>query len=140
VEYILRKDFFFESAHWLPFVAEDHKCRRTHGHSYRYTIELSSNKLDEKGMVVDYKEISHCANGTITIVLDHKLLNEYIENPTAENICIYIANVFKHEFRMNYYRPTHPWFKGRDRRITLRAVEVSETRQTNCRVEFMEVL
>jgi 6-pyruvoyltetrahydropterin/6-carboxytetrahydropterin synthase len=139
MNYILRKTYEFEAAHWLPEVPEGHKCGKVHGHSYRIVIELSSDELD-KGMVVDYKDISQCIKGPIIHVLDHQTLNDFIENPTAENICLYIAKTFKHDFRMNFYRPTHPWFKGRDRRITLRAVEVSETLKTNCRVEFMETL
>ena len=139
MEYILRKEFQFEAAHFLPLVEEGHKCKNVHGHSYRVTIELSSEKLD-KGMVVDYSDISQCINGPIIHVLDHQTLNDFIENPTAENICYWIANIFKHDFRMNFYRPEHYWFKGRDRRITLRAVEVSETAKTNCRLEINEIL
>ena len=139
MEYVLRKEYQFESAHHLPLTPEDHKCHRMHGHSYRFVVELCSDKLVD-GMVVDYKDISLCGKGAIGQVLDHKILNDFIENPTAENICAYIANVFKHEFRMNFYRPTHPYFKGRDRRITLRAVEVSETAKTNWRLEGNEIL
>lgn len=139
MKHILRKIFEFEAAHFLPLVAEGHKCRNTHGHSYRFTIELSSNKLVQ-GMVVDYKDITQCVKGPILQVLDHQNLNDFVENPTAENLCLYIGETFKHDFRMNFYRPTHPWFKDRDRQIILQAVEVSETRNTSCRVEFMEVL
>jgi len=30
----------FDSAHWLPNVHEDHKCRRMHGHTYRIRIDI----------------------------------------------------------------------------------------------------
>ena len=29
------KEFTFEAAHRLPYVPDDHKCSRLHGHSYR---------------------------------------------------------------------------------------------------------
>ncbi len=139
MQFILKKSYRFEAAHFLPFVDKDHKCKRTHGHSYKFTIEISSGELID-GMVVDYKDISQCVKGPILQVLDHQLLNEFMVNPTAENICLYIANIFKHDFCMNFYRPGTDWYKGRERKIYLGAVEVCETDKTMCRVEFNELL
>jgi len=33
------KSYRFEAAHWLPKVQSGHPCARTHGHSYKVTVE-----------------------------------------------------------------------------------------------------
>lgn len=43
----LRKDFTFEAAHLLPH--HDGKCARLHGHSWRMTVEIQSDRLETEG-------------------------------------------------------------------------------------------
>ncbi len=82
----------------------DGMCRHPHGHNGRVEILLESEKLDSRGMVVDFSDISRVVKKWIDTTLDHRMiLNEkdsmieylkktgephYIlkENPTAENI------------------------------------------------------
>ena len=99
------KDITFEAAHLLPNLPDDHKCKRLHGHSYTLTFCISSEKLID-GMVCDFKDISFVVKTVIINVFDHRLLNDFprLENPTAENLAAYCAEIFLHEFRMLYYR------------------------------------
>lgn len=140
ITHIIRKSYSMECSHWLPLVADGHKCKKMHGHSYILTFELSSETL-VKGMVCDFGDVSRVVKGVITGVLDHTVLNDHIENPTAENIAVFVADTFCHEFRMNYYRPNHPWHKDRKiQKIKLRAVEVQETATSSSRLELDKYL
>ena len=87
----IAKTFDFDAAHWLPKVAEDHKCRRMHGHTYRVEIVLLGGVLDD-GMVVDYADIA-LAWQPIHDLLDHRTLNEIegLENPTTEILAPWIG-------------------------------------------------
>ena len=80
------------------------KCKDLHGHNGKVEIEVSSQSLDRRGMVVDFGDINRIVKEWIDQVLDHKLLlaredplvpvllnlNEPLflmdTNPTAENI------------------------------------------------------
>ena len=50
------------------------KCRYLHGHNGKVEIELSSARLDRKGMVRDFNEIKHTIQAWIDRELDHKML------------------------------------------------------------------
>jgi len=83
--------FRFEAAHRLPRVNETHPCHRLHGHSYRVELQLEGAVDPESGFLVDFFDIE-AAFGPLLKQLDHYCLNEIagLENPTAENIAIWI--------------------------------------------------
>jgi 6-pyruvoyltetrahydropterin/6-carboxytetrahydropterin synthase len=83
--------FSFEAAHFLPNVAPTHRCRAMHGHSYRVELQLEGPVDPATGFVVDFFDIE-AAFGPLRAQLDHHCLNEIegLENPTAENIAIWI--------------------------------------------------
>jgi 6-pyruvoyltetrahydropterin/6-carboxytetrahydropterin synthase len=85
------KEFTFDSAHFLPNVPEDHKCRRLHGHTYRVRVVVEGPLDPKLGWVMDFSEIK-AVFGPIKDRLDHHNLNEIegLENPTAENLAIWI--------------------------------------------------
>lgn len=88
---VIVKDILFEAAHSLPHTPPSHRCRRIHGHSYKCELHVTGPLDPQKGWVVDFAEIDqHCA--PLLAQLDHHYLNEVagLENPTAENICIWI--------------------------------------------------
>ena len=87
----ISRDQFFEAAHFLPNVADDHKCKKMHGHSYRCTIELTGKAGMHSGMILDTAEIDK-AWSYLHTQLDHQVLNEVegLENPTTENLVIFI--------------------------------------------------
>jgi 6-pyruvoyltetrahydropterin/6-carboxytetrahydropterin synthase len=85
------KEFQIEAAHKLPNVAEDHKCRRLHGHSYNIAIHVEGVPGDESGWVMDFADIN-TAFQPVFDQLDHHYLNEIkgLDNPTSENLAIWI--------------------------------------------------
>lgn len=87
----IHKVFGFESAHSLPNVAEDHKCRRVHGHSFRVTVRVEGPVGDESGWVMDFADLKAAVQPTID-ALDHRYLNEIdgLENPTSEVVATWI--------------------------------------------------
>lgn len=100
--YKVTKQILFCYGHRL--LNYDGKCRFLHGHNGRAEIELSSERLDRRGMVVDFNEIQRAIKGWIDRELDHRMLFNrkdpllpairragepiYVmdENPTAEAI------------------------------------------------------
>jgi 6-pyruvoyltetrahydropterin/6-carboxytetrahydropterin synthase len=87
------------------------KCRYLHGHNGRAIITIESDKLDERGMVLDFTDIKRVVSRWIDTNLDHRmllhrddpvapLLRDLHEplylmdvNPTAENIAKLIFDV-----------------------------------------------
>ncbi len=93
----ISKTYSFDSAHLLPKVPCEHKCRRLHGHTYRVTVFVKGEVNPEYGWVEDFGNISKIMKPLIDDELDHRYLNDIpgLENPTAENICIWIWNKVK---------------------------------------------
>jgi len=83
--------FRFEAAHFLPNVPATHRCHAMHGHSYRVELKLEGPVDPTTGFVVDFFEIE-AAFAPLLKTLDHHCLNEVegLENPTAENIAVWI--------------------------------------------------
>ena len=81
---IVTKKISFDAAHFLPDYPG--KCANTHGH--RWTVELGvKGKVDpETGMVIDFTELGKFLKEKVKDRFDHTLINDLIENPTAENI------------------------------------------------------
>jgi 6-pyruvoyltetrahydropterin/6-carboxytetrahydropterin synthase len=73
--------FAFDAAHQLPW--HPGKCRRLHGHSYRFEITVE-RPLDENGIVLDFEELHHVVRREVLERYDHRHLNDLMDNPTAE--------------------------------------------------------
>ena len=54
---VVEKIFSFDSAHFLPNVPEDHKCRNLHGHTYTVKISVSGELDPKMGWVFDFGEV-----------------------------------------------------------------------------------
>jgi 6-pyruvoyltetrahydropterin/6-carboxytetrahydropterin synthase len=87
------KDFRFEAAHFLPNVAESHKCRRIHGHSFRGEVAVRGPLDPKLGWVIDFADLKQAVDPLVKR-LDHYMLNdiEGLENPTSERLAIWIWN------------------------------------------------
>ena len=81
----LTKTFCFEAAHDLPTFPPDHKCRRLHGHSFRFDVVVEGDVAPELGYLIDYGDIKKAADPLVRR-LDHYYLNEIegLDNPTSE--------------------------------------------------------
>lgn len=87
------KEFYLESAHWLPNVPEGHKCGNLHGHSFKVIITVSGEPDSTSGWIVDFADIK-AAFKPIFKELDHACLNHVpgLENPTSEMLAVWIWN------------------------------------------------
>ncbi len=92
----LSKSFHFEAAHDLPTFPEGHKCRRLHGHSFKFDVVVEGEVDPAKGYLIDYGDIKKVAD-PIVKKLDHYYLNEIpgLENPTSENVAVWLWNQLK---------------------------------------------
>lgn len=68
------------------------KCENPHGHNYRVRVTLAGEKLDQIGLLYDFKDLK-AAMGEIIDRLDHQYLNDLDAfkelNPSAENLARY---------------------------------------------------
>lgn len=89
--YELKVLSYFSSAHALR--GYNGKCENIHGHNWQVEIIVSSNVLNEIGLVIDFKLLKGYL-GEIMETLDHKFLNDadYFKkiNPSAEIIARYV--------------------------------------------------
>ena len=51
------KKFSFDSAHYLPNLPDDHKCRRMHGHTFYVTVFVKGSVDPKIGWIKDFFEI-----------------------------------------------------------------------------------
>ena len=87
----IRKQFRFEAAHVLPH--HTGKCSRLHGHSYRLDVAVGGpleTAGPATGMVVDFDVLSEVVRANVIDVLDHRHLNDIVDNPTSENIVLWV--------------------------------------------------
>ena len=62
----------------------DGACANRHGHNWNIVVFCKRDKLDNLGMLIDFKKIKEAVN-----YFDHRYLNDLFpeeENPTAENL------------------------------------------------------
>jgi len=92
----LSKSFRFEAAHDLPTFPAGHKCRRLHGHSFKFDVVVEGDVDPAKGYLIDYGELKAVTEPVVRR-LDHYYLNEItgLENPTSENISVWLWNQLK---------------------------------------------
>lgn len=119
--------YHFESAHYLPYVADGHKCKRTHGHNYEIIVEITGSLImnggENTGFIIDFWDLDYIVMPLINRV-DHQLLNNIVglENPTAENIARWFhANI------ANRLNQEHAYGKTNGE-ISVKAVTVYETK------------
>lgn len=94
--YELTVEGSFSAAHQLRRYQGE--CERLHGHNWKVEVSLHSEKLDNLGMVMDFKELRSLINEVLK-GLDHHYLNELPAfkeaNPTTENIAEFLYKEIK---------------------------------------------
>ena len=110
----VRRGFDFEAAHRLPH--HPGKCRDLHGHSYRLQVTVDRPVDPGSGMAIDFGDLKRVVRTEVVDLLDHKYVNDMIENPTAEEMAVWI------------------WRRLETRLEGLEEIELHETR--NCSVVY----
>ena len=84
--YRVSKRFGFSASHVLHGLGDDHPCSRMHGHNYDVEVMAEADALDERGFVVDFRDLDP-VKVWIDATLDHRHLNDVMEGqPSAEAI------------------------------------------------------
>ena len=85
----------FEAAHRLENYSG--KCSRLHGHNWTVEAKVAGKKLNQTGMLIDFKILKSELKKVLD-EFDHRYLNELkifeTENPTAENLSRIIFEKF----------------------------------------------
>jgi 6-pyruvoyltetrahydropterin/6-carboxytetrahydropterin synthase len=81
-------EFTFAAAHRLP--RYEGPCFRLHGHNYRFFVAIEGEVDPRSGMVADFGEVKQAVQEHVLARVDHRNLNDLLENPTAENIARWI--------------------------------------------------
>jgi 6-pyruvoyltetrahydropterin/6-carboxytetrahydropterin synthase len=101
------------------------KCENPHGHNYRIKVTLAGEKLDQIGLLFDFKDLKQVM-GEVIDRLDHQFLNDlepFTElNPSAENL----AKYFYDEANQKLHSTTNG-------RVRVKDVTVWETDTTTAR-------
>lgn len=111
-------EFYFDAAHLLPNY--DGRCANLHGHTYKLEVVVSGS-VGKNGMVIDFGDLKKIVNKTVIDKLDHTNLNDMFDNPTAENIVVWIFDsVFKELsglVSVKLWEGRHAWveYDGKDR-------------------------
>lgn len=81
----LCREYRFEAAHRLPRLPDGHKCKRLHGHSFRFEVALAGEVDPATGFLVDFGDVDLVVRPVVDR-LDHFYLNEVegLDNPTSE--------------------------------------------------------
>lgn len=97
----LRRVFEFHAAHHLPY--HKGKCCNQHGHTYKLEVEVAGvvradngSGHPETGMIVDFSTLDRVINRVVD-KMDHKNLNDYLQNPTAEELVEEAARMIREE-------------------------------------------
>lgn len=84
---LLATTFHFAASH---FLTKYHgKCENLHGHNYKIIVTIEGPVKDD-GMVMDFKIIKEIVKEKVINRVDHTHLNDLLENPSAENLAVWI--------------------------------------------------
>lgn len=94
------KEFTFDAAHYLT--KYHGKCENLHGHTYKLHITVEG-KRNTEGMVLDFVVLKRIVKEHVLKNLDHSSLNDFFEQPSAENIIYWIWNTLENKLKGQNY-------------------------------------
>jgi 6-pyruvoyltetrahydropterin/6-carboxytetrahydropterin synthase len=81
-------EFYFAAAHRLP--RYEGPCFRLHGHNYKFFVAVEGAVDPATGMITDFGKLKEVVGEHVLARVDHRNLNDVLDNPTAENIARWI--------------------------------------------------
>lgn len=85
----LTRRYTMEAAHSLPETHRNHKCHAVHGHNWMVELGIEGPIQERLGWVVDFETIDRVWAG-VHRLLDHKLINDTVPNPTSELVAVWV--------------------------------------------------
>ncbi|HET6436645.1 MAG TPA: 6-carboxytetrahydropterin synthase QueD [Anaeromyxobacter sp.] len=89
-------EFTFAAAHRLP--RYQGPCFRLHGHNYKFFVALEGEVDPGTGMITDFGVVKEIVQEHVLARVDHRDLNDLLDNPTAENIARWIWEALEPHF------------------------------------------
>lgn len=86
------RQFSFAAAHHLTDYYGE--CERPHGHTYRLKVTVEG-KVQKNGLVLDFVTLKKYVTEKVLSKLDHRDLNDFFKNPSAELISMWIYSELK---------------------------------------------
>jgi 6-pyruvoyltetrahydropterin/6-carboxytetrahydropterin synthase len=81
-------EFYFAAAHRLP--RYEGPCFRLHGHNYKMFVAVEGEVDPRTGMIADFGVLKQVVQEHVLARVDHRDLNDILDNPTAENIARWV--------------------------------------------------
>ena len=81
-------EFYFAAAHRLP--RYEGPCFRLHGHNYKMFVAVEGEVDPKTGMIADFGVLKQIVQEHVLARVDHRNLNDVLDNPTAENIARWV--------------------------------------------------
>ena len=104
----------FDAAHYLP--NHPGRCKTMHGHRWTVEVEYEGKVGPSAAMIVDFGLLKEAMKQIIE-PLDHVVLNDRIDNPTAETLVYYLrtylVNLFPNVrlYSITVYETPDSWAK-----------------------------
>ncbi|MBI4748720.1 MAG: 6-carboxytetrahydropterin synthase [Acidobacteria bacterium] len=95
----------FSAAHRLR---GEENAEPLHGHNWRIEVHVRGPKLDDKHMLVDFRDV-RAATQKVMEYLDHKYLNDLPPfanemNPSTENIAVFVLHEVAAQINTDRYK------------------------------------
>ena len=125
VMYLVTKRIEFCYGHRL--LDYDGVCKHPHGHNASVEIDVRTDRLDQRGMVVDFSDIKRIVKGWIDRELDHKMILRR-DDPLVEPLRALGEPMYLLESNPTVERIAKLIYdKGRELGVEILAVRVWET-------------
>jgi len=94
----LTEEFTFEAAHRIRNKRKEYG--ELHGHTHKVYVTISGEPDPEVGWLIDQQEFRGIV-GRVVKRLDHRYLNEIMEQTTAESIALYLFKEIEKNLEFN---------------------------------------
>ncbi len=96
----LTAEFVFAAAHRLPRI--EGPCFNLHGHNYTLRVTVRGAPNPATGLIIDFDVLDKIVRERVLSKCDHKYLNDFIDNPSCEEILRWIWPLLEAELPALY--------------------------------------